>query len=457
MVWAFAKLRILLFFRRCRQHYMAVESESGIFLLVAFNARLLYILSLSSPVSISPSASSRSTWEKTIVHFTNNEAIMKLCTAMLFALTLASSIPTIAAEQVAKETPAITPDSQPSATRDLAATGHPEAEIVIKFSHVVAPDTPKGQAAEKFKQLAEQNTNGRVRVDIFPNSVLYKDSEEFEALQNGSVQMLAPSLSKFGPIGVREFELFDLPYIFPNREVLHRVMDGEAGRGLFKKLSAKGLTGLAYWDNGFKQMSSNKPMHTVADLSGLKVRIQSSKVLEAQMKALGMKPQVMAFNEVYSALQQGVVDGAENPVSNFYTQKMHEVQKHLTISNHGYLGYAVVVNKKFWDELPGGIREALTQSMKEATAFEREIAEKANEDALAQVIAANTTEVYTLAPRERTTWQLALLPVYQEFENVIGKYLIKSVAYTAQQVLKEQNEANPKVKATSKKKKRDHQ
>jgi C4-dicarboxylate-binding protein DctP len=201
-------------------------------------------------------------------------------------------------------------------------------EIVIKFSHVVAPDTPKGQAAEKFKQLAEKLTKGRVRVEIYPNSQLYKDREEIEALQSGAVQMLAPSMAKFGPMGAREFELFDMPFLFSNQETLHRVMDGEVGKKLFAKLDTKGVTGLAFWDNGFKQMSSNKPMHTVADFSGLKMRIQSSKVLSAQMKALGANPQVMAFSEVYTALQQGVVDGTENPVSNFYTQKMHEVQKH---------------------------------------------------------------------------------------------------------------------------------
>ncbi len=222
---------------------------------------------------------------------------------------------------------------------------HAEGEIIIKFSHVVAPDTPKGRAAEKFKQLAEQMTKGRVKVEIYPNSQLYKDREEIEALQSGAVQMLAPSMAKFGPMGAREFELFDLPYLFPDQEVLHRVMDGEVGKKLFAKLDTKGVTGLAFWDNGFKQMSSNRPMHHVSDFSGLKMRIQSSKVLAAQMKALGANPQVMAFSEVYTALQQGVVDGTENPVSNFYTQKMNEVQKHMTMSNHGYLGYAVIVNK----------------------------------------------------------------------------------------------------------------
>ena len=311
-------------------------------------------------------------------------------------------------------------------------------EIVIKFSHVVAPDTPKGRAAEKFKQLAEEKTKGKVKVEVYPNSQLYKDREEMEALQLGAVQMLAPSLSKFGPMGAREFEVFDLPYIFPNQETLHRVMDGEVGKKLFAKLEPKGLLGLAFWDNGFKQMSANRPLRTVADFKGLKMRIQSSKVLDAEMKALGANPQVMAFSEVYTALQQGVVDGTENPVSNFYTQKMNEVQKHMTISDHGYLGYAVIVNKKFWEGLPADVHAALEAAMKEATAFERDIAQKDNDDALAKVKAAKTTEIYVLPLKERLEWHKVLLPVHKEFEDKIGKDTIQSVYNVAAQVEKEQ-------------------
>jgi C4-dicarboxylate-binding protein DctP len=216
--------------------------------------------------------------------------------------------------------------------------------IVIKFSHVVAPDTPKGRAAEHFKRIAEARTQGRVIVEVYPNGQLHQDRDEMEALQSGAVQMLAPSLAKFGTLGVRSFELFDLPYLFPNKQSLYRVMDGKFGRLMFTQLESKGLLGLAYWDNGFKQMSANKPLITLADFEGLKMRIQSSKVLEAQMKALGAHPQVIAFSDVYSALQRGNVDGTENPLSNLYTQKMHEVQRHLTLSDHGYLGYAVIVN-----------------------------------------------------------------------------------------------------------------
>ena len=216
----------------------------------------------------------------------------------------------------------------------------------------MASDTPKGKAAEKFKELAEKYTDGKVKVEVYPNSTLYKDKEELEALQLGAVQMLAPSNSKFGPIGVREFEVFDLPYILPDLATLRKVTDGPLGAKLLKLLEPKGMTGLAYWDNGFKQMTANKKLITPADYKGLKFRIQSSKVLEAQFRALGAIPQVMAFCEVYQALQTGVVDGQENTWSNIYTQKMHEVQKYATVTNHGYIGYVVVVNKKFWDGLP---------------------------------------------------------------------------------------------------------
>ena len=205
-----------------------------------------------------------------------------------------------------------------------------QSPIVIKFSHVVATNTPKGLAAEKFKELAEKYTEGKVKVEVYPNSQLYKDKEELEALQLGAVQMLAPSNSKFGPIGVKEFEVFDLPYILPDLKTLRKVTDGPLGAKLLKLLDSKGMTGLAYWDNGFKQMSANKKLVTPADYKGLKFRIQSSKVLEAQFRSLGSIPQVMAFSEVYQALQTGVVDGQENTWSNIYTQKMHEVQKYVT-------------------------------------------------------------------------------------------------------------------------------
>src|SRR5579872_6304567 len=271
-----------------------------------------------------------------------------------------------------------------------------QSPIVIKFSHVVASDTPKGKAAEKFKELAEKYTAGKVKVEVYPNSTLYKDKEELEALQLGAVQMLAPSNSKFGPIGVREFEVFDLPYILPDLATLRKVTDGPLGARLLKLLEPKGMIGLAYWDNGFKQMSANKKPIAPSDYKGLKFRIQSSKVLEAQFRELGAIPQVMAFSEVYQALQTGVVDGQENTWSNMYTQKMHEVQKYATVTNHGYIGYIVVANKKFWEGLPGDIREACAKAMKEATEYGNNQSAKENDDALADIKKTGKTEIITL-------------------------------------------------------------
>ncbi len=302
-----------------------------------------------------------------------------------------------------------------------------QSPIVIKFSHVVAADTPKGKGALLFKQLAEERTKGRVKVEVYANSTLYKDKEEIEALQLGAVQMLAPSLAKFGPLGVREFEVFDLPYIFPSKAVLQRIEEGPVGTNLFKKLEPKGIKGLAYWDNGFKVMSANKPLHMPDDFKGLKMRIQSSKVLEAEMRALGALPQVLAFSEVYQALQTCVVDGTENPPSNLYTQKMNEVQKYVAVSNHGYLGYAVIVNKKFWDGLPADIRTTLEGAMKDATHYTNDIAQKENDDALAKVKATGKTEVYELTAAETAAWKKVLLPVQEEMKSRIGKETVEEV------------------------------
>ena len=319
----------------------------------------------------------------------------------------------------------------------LPVSGQAANPIVIKFSHVVAPDTPKGKAAEKFKQLAEQRGEGRVKVEVYPNSQLYKDRDEIEALQLGTVQMLAPPLSKFGPMGVREFEVFDLPYIFPNKATLYRVMDGPLGKELLAKLEPKGIQGLAFWDNGFKQMSANKPLRLPADFRGLQMRIQPSKVLEAQMKTLGANPVPMAFSEVHAALRDGVVGGTENPLSNFYTQKMHEVQKHLTLSDHGYLGYAVIVNKKFWQGLPADIRGLLEQVMRETTEYERAIAQKETDGALEKVRAAGTTQIHTLTPQERMAWRKQLTAIHKDFSVLVGKYTIARINKIAAEVEKE--------------------
>jgi len=308
----------------------------------------------------------------------------------------------------------------------LALVGPAAAQspVVIKFSHVVASDTPKGKATEKFKELAEKYSNGKVKVEVYPNSTLYKDKEELEALQLGAVQMLAPSNSKFGPIGVREFEVFDLPYILPDLNTLRKVTDGPLGAKLLKLLEPKGMTGLAYWDNGFKQMTANKKLIAPADYKGLKFRIQSSKVIEAQFRTLGAIPQVMAFSEVYQALQTGVVDGQENTWSNIYTQKMHEVQKYATVTNHGYIGYVVVANKKFWEGLPPEIRAACEKALKEATEYGNGQSAEENDDALEEIKKSGKTEIIKLTPEQDAAMRKAMLPVYKEVASRVGQPLI---------------------------------
>jgi C4-dicarboxylate-binding protein DctP len=305
-----------------------------------------------------------------------------------------------------------------------------QAPIVLKFSHVVAPNTPKGKGAEKFKELAEKYTNGKVKVEVYPNSTLYKDKEELEALQLGAVQMLAPSNSKFGPMGIKDYEVFDLPFIIPNLAALRKVTEGPMGAKMLKLLEPKGMVGLAYWDNGFKQMSANKPLRVPADYKGLKFRIQSSKVLEAQFRALGATPQVMAFSEVYQALQTGVVDGQENTASNMYTQKMHEVQKYTTLTNHGYIGYVVVVNKPFWDGLPADVRTNLEKAMKESTVYANNISAQENDEALADIKKSGKTEIIIPTAAENAAMRKAMEPIYEDMGKRVGKQLIDDVVKT---------------------------
>jgi C4-dicarboxylate-binding protein DctP len=302
-----------------------------------------------------------------------------------------------------------------------------QAPIVIKFSHVVAADTPKGKGSEFFAKRAGELTKGKVKVEVYANSTLYKDKEEMEALQLGAVQMLAPSLAKFGPLGVKEFELFDLPYLFDDYKELHLITEGPVGKSLMQKLETKGLVGLAFWDNGFKVMSANKPLKNPEDYKGLKMRIQSSNVLDAQMRAVGSIPQKMAFSEVYQALQTGVVDGTENPPSNLYTQKMHEVQKHVSVTNHGYLGYAVITNKKFWDGLPADVRGQLEQAMKEATKFANDIAKEDNDKSLEEVRKSGKSQIHVPTAAEKLALKKAMVKVHTEMAGRIGKENIDAI------------------------------
>ena len=303
-----------------------------------------------------------------------------------------------------------------------------QSPVVLKFSHVVAPDTPKGKGSLKFKELAEKYTNGKVRIEVYPNSSLFKDKEEIEALQLGSVQMLAPSTAKFAPLGVKEFEALDLPWLFKDDATYDKAMKGPVGQWLFKKLEAKSITGLGYWDNGFHMVSSNRPLLNPADFQGLKIRISGSKVADQYFRNLGSIPQIMAFSEVYQALQTGVVDGCENTASNYLTQKFHEVQKHITVSYHAHLQYAVIVNSKFWSGLPADVREQLVKAMNEATDYTNSIAQKENEDSLAEIKKSGKTTLHYLTDDQRKAWVSAMAPTYKWAKGRVGEEVLDLVA-----------------------------
>ncbi|UPJ60779.1 DctP family TRAP transporter solute-binding subunit [Bradyrhizobium sp. 192] len=308
------------------------------------------------------------------------------------------------------------------------AVGQAQTPIVIKFSHVVANDTPKGKGALKFKELAEKYTDGKVKVEIYPNSTLYKDKEEIEALQLGSVQMLAPSTAKFAPLGIKEFEALDLPWLFKDEQAYSNAMKGTVGKWLFEKLAAKGITGLAYWDNGFHMLSANRPLLKPTDFQGLKFRISGSKVADQYLRIMGSIPQIMAFSEVYQALQTGVVDGCENTASNYLTQKFYEVQKDITVSYHAHLQYAVIVNSKFWSGLPPDIRTQLDKAMADATDYTNSIARQENEDALAEIKKTGKTTLHYLTDADRKAWQEAMQPTYKWAKGRVGQEVLDLVA-----------------------------
>jgi len=318
----------------------------------------------------------------------------------------------------------------------MVATSGMAAEYTLKFSHVVSPNTPKGKAADFFEKRLEELSAGKIDVQVYPSSQLYKDNAVLKALRLNSVQMAAPSFSKFGKI-VPQLALFDLPFIFKDLDHLHRVQDGEVGTKLKSMVTAKGIVALNFWDNGFKQLSSNeKPLLMPEDAAGQKFRIMSSKVLEAQFHAVGANPQMMPFSEVYSGLQQGVIDAAENPVSNIYTKKFHEVQKYLSISDHGYLGYLVVMSKKFWNSLPADLQKNVLQAMNEATEKEREYAKELNDSQLELIkdYAKETgkLEIFYLTKEQKQAWREKVSKIYPKFysKRTIGQDLIEKTIAT---------------------------
>ncbi|WDL69661.1 DctP family TRAP transporter solute-binding subunit [Helicobacter winghamensis] len=302
----------------------------------------------------------------------------------------------------------------------------------VKFAHVVSENTPKGKAANFFAKRVEELTDGQIKVHVFPSAQLVDDDKVFQELKRNNVQLAAPSFSKFTPFA-KEFNLWDVPFLFRDNEHLHNVMDGEVGKILRDVISSKGYIALDYWDAGFKQFSTNKkPIILPSDAERQKMRIMSSKVLEEQTKAIKAIPQVLPFGEVYSALQTGVVDAAENPLSNLYNSKFYEVQSSITISNHGYLGYLVVASEKFWNSLPQDLQEKFTTAMREATIYEREESAKEEKVLLDRLKADDKTgtKVYELDAAQKQQWQDVMIAIYPKFYDLVGKELIEKTINT---------------------------
>ena len=299
----------------------------------------------------------------------------------------------------------------------------------VKFAHVVSNNTPKGKAADFFAKRVNELSGAKIKVEVFPSAQLVDDDKVFQELTRNNIQMAAPSFSKFTPIA-KEFNIWDIPFLFRDTNHLHKVMDGEVGQILKDVISQRGIIALDYWDAGFKQFSTNKkPIIVPEDAKGQKMRIMSSKVLEEQTKAIGAIPQVLPFGEVYSALSTGVVDAAENPLSNFYNSKFYEVQSSVTLSNHGYLGYLVVVSDKFWKELPDDLKEIFKQALHEATEFERE--ESAKEEKLflkkLEKDDATKTQIITLNDEQKALWKETMQTIYPKFYNIVGQDLIEKI------------------------------
>jgi len=302
----------------------------------------------------------------------------------------------------------------------------PAADLTIKFSHVVATDTPKGQAALLFKRLVEEKSAGDIRVEVYPNAALYSDHEAIEALSLNVLQMAAPAFSKFTRF-VPELQLFDLPFLFEGTAHLHRVLDGPVGKQLLENVAKRGLVGLGFWDNGFKQLTANRALLRPEDAAGLRFRIMNSKVLEAQFSALDARPEVLPFAEVYGALQHKTIDGQENTLSNIYSKKFYQVQPHLSLTDHGYLGYMVVTNRLFWDKLTSKQKIIIREAMEEATTFIRTRADELNQQALAAIEDSGQTRVHKLSHAERLAWREKLRAIYPLFYPDIGEQLVKGV------------------------------
>jgi C4-dicarboxylate-binding protein DctP len=302
--------------------------------------------------------------------------------------------------------------------------------IVIKFPHVVAPGTPKGRAATRFKELAEARFPGRVEVEVYPSAQLMNDDDSIEALAFGEIQMIAVSLSKFDRL-THAFQVFDLPFMFPNIAAVEQFQQSSTGKALLTTLTDDGFLGLAFWHNGMKHFGASSPLRRPEDAEGLNFRIQESDVLQAQIEAVGGNPQKMAYGEIYQALQTGAIDAQENTWSNIYSSKFYEVQPYFTVTNHGYVGYLVAVNPAFWNALPDDIRTGLEEIVTEVSEWENAQSVAINEESRAKLEQSSRTNIIELSDEELAAWRAAVLPVWEQFSDDIGSELIEAAQSAA--------------------------
>lgn len=300
-------------------------------------------------------------------------------------------------------------------------------QIVFKFSHVVAENTPKGLAAQRFAELVAEKSDGHIKIEVFPNGSLYSDIEEINALKEGQVHFIAPSTSKLGMLSPK-WAVLDLPFAFPSRKAALEGLYGDIGEQLLDSLQGDGIKGLAHWPNGFKQLTTNKgPIQKPEDLKGQSFRIMQSDVISAQFSRLKAKAIQDSFNSTYKLLEEGEVDGEENTVSNIYSKKFYNLQKHMTISNHGYLGYAVMMSGKVWNEQSEETKKILLEAMEETTEWNSRMAFDMNEDLLEKIRQNSSIQIHELTPEEKQEWQAVLDPIYEDFSQDIGKNLVEEI------------------------------
>lgn len=313
-----------------------------------------------------------------------------------------------------------------------ASVAQADAPILIRFSHVTGENTPKGQGATLFKQLVDKRLAGKVQVEVHPRSRKFDDDQVMLALLFGDVEMAAPSLAKFRSFSP-SLQLFDLPFLFNDVEAVHRFQTSEAGRKLLDSMADRGIKGLAYWENGMRAMSANRPLHLPIDVKGLRFRVEPSEVIQTQYRVLGATTIPMPFGKVRDALRIGLVGGQENAWSNIYSQNFDEYQSHFLDLRHSYLGYMLVTSSGFWDGLPPDIRSALDQIIVEVTVEVNRIAREKAESDRQKVVAAGRAKVVTPTPEEREAWQRVLKPIWTQFEAEIGTALIEAAVQANRQ------------------------